>query len=119
MSSFLFDVVFSVVIQRSIENREVFLTWCTYTSRLPRERPKGAEKSEGPLARVKLTVWRILSADNAGIVSLSSERLTKMIAVVVEVWKKLCPTVSKIKTGTMSMPARNAQLKRVGVEASG
>ena len=53
-----------------------------------------------PLARVRRSVWGMLYADDAGIVSKSAEGLTKMI-VIVTIFEETVLTVSENKTETM------------------
>ena len=49
-------------------------------------------------------VWGILYADYACTILQSSQGLTKMMKVIVEVWKVFALTVSAKKTETMCMP---------------
>ena len=54
-----------------------------------------------PLACVRRSVWGMLCADDAGIVSKSAEGLAKMMAVIVTVFEEAGLTVSEKKTETM------------------
>ena len=54
--------------------------------------------SSDPLACVPRAVWGMLSGDDAGIVSMSPEGLTKMMTVIVTVFEVGGLTVSEKKT---------------------
>ena len=57
------------------------------------------------LDRVRRTVWGMLYADDAGIVSRSPARLARMMTVIVEVFGAFGLTVSEKKTETLLMRA--------------
>ena len=60
-----------------------------------------------PLACVRRSVWGMLCADDAGIVSKSAEGLAKMMAVIVTVFKAAGLAVSETKTETMLLRTPN------------
>ena len=64
-------------------------------------------KDEEPLACMRTAVWTIFFANHAGIVSKSAEALAKMMTVTVTIFEASCPSVSKKKTETMRIKARD------------
>ena len=68
---------------------------------------------------VRRTVWGILYADDACIVSRSPQGLGKMMEVVVEVCRAFALTVSAKKTETMCMPPPRTPRTMVRIEAAG
>ena len=68
---------------------------------------------------VRRTVWRMLYANNACIVSRSPQGLAKMMEVIVEVCRAFALTVSVKKTEIMCMPPPRTPWAMVQVEAAG
>ena len=67
-----------------------------------------------PLERARRTVWGMLYADSAGVVSRSQEGLTRMMTIIVEVFGGFGQTVSEKKTETLMMRAPEKQPKKGG-----
>ena len=67
-----------------------------------------------PLERARRAVWGMLYADDAGVVSISQEGLTRMITTIVEVFGEFGPTVSQKKKETLLMRAPEKQPKKGG-----
>ena len=67
----------------------------------------GAGRVEEPLACVRRALCGMLYADDAGIVSKSTEKLAKMMTVIVTVFKAAGLTVSENKTGAMLLQTRD------------
>ena len=57
------------------------------------------------LEHVRRAVWRMLYADDAGVVSRSQEGLTRMMTTIVQVFGAHGMTVSEKKTETILMRA--------------
>ena len=74
-----------------------------------------------PLACVRRSVWGMLYADDAGIVSKSAEGLAKIMTVIVTVFEATGPTVSEKKTETMLLRTPNQAIRTspLVVEAAG
>ena len=68
---------------------------------------------------VRRTVWGMLYADDACIISRSPQGLAKMVEVIVEVSRTFALTVSAKKTVTMCMPPPRTPRTMVQVEAAG
>ena len=66
------------------------------------------------LERARRTVWEMLYADDAGVVSRSQEGLTRMMTTIVEVLGEFGLTVSEKKTETFLMQAPEKQQKKGG-----
>ena len=64
-------------------------------------------------------VWGMLCADDACIVSRSSQGLANMMEVIVEICRAFALTVSAKKTETMCMPPPRTPRTMVRVEAVG
>ncbi|CAB1120646.1 unnamed protein product [Ectocarpus sp. CCAP 1310/34] len=62
---------------------------------------------ETPLDRVRWTIWGMLHAHDAGVVSRSAEGLARMMTIIVEVFGEFGLTVSEKKTETLLMPAKD------------
>ena len=65
-----------------------------------------------PLERARRAVWGMLYADDAGVVSISQEGLTRMMTIIVEVVGAFGLTVSEKKTETLLMRAPEKQSKK-------
>ena len=74
-----------------------------------------------PLARVRRSVWGMLYADDASIVSKSAECLAKMITVIVTAFEAAGLTVSEKKTEPMLLRTPNQAIRTslVAIEAAG
>ena len=84
--------------------------------------PKEPPMSMGPeptLDYIRRSVWGMLYADDACIVSRSPEGLAKMMEVIVEVCRPFALLVSVRKTETMRMPPPRTPRTMVQVEATG
>ena len=68
---------------------------------------------------VRRSVWGMLYADDARIISGSPQGLAKMMKVIVEVCRAFALTVSAKKTDTMCMPPPRIRRTIVQVEAAG
>ena len=68
---------------------------------------------------VRRTVWGMLYADDACIVSRSPQGLAKMMEVIVEIFRAFALTVSAKKTETMCMPPLRTPRTMVQVEDAG
>ena len=66
------------------------------------------------LELARKAVWGVLGADDAGVVSRSPERLTRMMTPIVEVFGSFCLTVSENKAETLLMWASEKQPKKGG-----
>ena len=77
--------------------------------------------NEVPMACVLRTVWGMLCADDARIVSGSAEELAKMMTVIVTVFETAGLTVAKRKTETMLLrtPGQTSLAPPLVVEAAG
>ena len=77
--------------------------------------------NEVPIACVLRTVWGMLCADDARIVSGSAEELAKMMTVIVTVFETAGLTVAKRKTETMLLrtPGQTSLAPPLVVEAAG
>ena len=64
-------------------------------------------------------VWGMLCADDACIVSRSSQGLANMMEVIVEICRAFALTVSAKKTETMCMPPTRTPRTMMQVEAAG
>ncbi len=58
---------------------------------------------EAPLEKVRRAVWAMLYADDAGVLSRTSEGLARMMAVIVETCQEFGLTVSESKTESMRL----------------
>ena len=63
----------------------------------------GRPRKEGTLEMVRQAVWGMLYADDAGVVSLSSRGLTRMMGVIVVACQEFGLTVSEKKTEAMHL----------------
>ena len=70
-----------------------------------------------PLERAPRAVWGMLYADDAGVVSRSQERLTRMMTIIVEVFGEFGLIVSEKKTKTLDAGTREAAEER-GITAT-
>ena len=68
---------------------------------------------------VRRAVWGMLYADNACIVLRSSQGLTKMLEVIIKVYRASSLSVSAKKTETICMPPPRKSRTMVRVEAAG
>ena len=77
--------------------------------------------NEVPMACVLRTVWGMLCADDARIVSRSAEELAKMMTVIVTVFEAAGLTVSERKTETMLLriPGQTSLAPPLAIEAAG
>ena len=108
-----FAAVLTVVLQR-FSGDTVILVEMVHLNELPTSMgPKSA------MNYVRRAVWRKLYADDACIVSRSSQGLAKIIEAIVEICRAFVSTVSAEKIETMCMPPARTPRTMVGVEAAG
>ena len=85
--------------------------------------PEGVLDADGTGAgyvlRVRRTVWGMLYADDACILSRSPQGLANMMEVIVEVYRAFALTVSAKKVETMGIPPPRTPRTMVRVEAAG
>ena len=74
---------------------------------------------EPAMEYVRLMVWGMLNADDACIVSRSSQGLAKMMEVIAEICRVFALNVSANKTKTMCAPPPRTPPTMVQVEAAG
>ena len=67
-----------------------------------------------PLERARRAVWEMLYADDAGVVSKSLEGLTRMMTIVVDVFRAFGLTVSEKNKQVLLMRASEKQPKEGG-----
>ena len=109
----IFAAVLTVVLQRLSEDT-VILAELVHL-----KEPPMSMGQEPAMEYVRHPAWGMLYADDASIVSRSSQGLAKMMEVIVEVCRAFAPTVSAKKTKTMCMPPPRKQRTMVRVEAAG
>ena len=65
-----------------------------------------------PLERARRAVWGMLYADDAGVVTISQEGLTRMVTLILDVFGAFGLTVSEKKTETLLMRAPKKKSKK-------
>ena len=116
LSPLLFNIFFAAVLTvvlQKFSEEAVFLAEVMHLKESP--------TSMGPKPTMdynRRAVWGILYADDACIVSRSSQGLAKMLEVIVEVCRAFALTVSAKKTETMCMPPPRTPRTMVQVEAA-
>ena len=117
LSPLLFNIFFAavltVVLQRFSEKPAILAELVHLNE------PQTAMGPEPAIDYVRRVVWGMLYADDACIVSRSSQGLAKMMEIIVEVCRACALTVSAKKTGTMCMPPTRTPRTMVQVEAAG
>ena len=117
MPAVLFNIFFAtelnVILQRFSEEPAIL------TELVHLKEPSTSVGPEPAMDYVRRAVWGILYADDARIVSRSSQGLAKMMTVIVEVCRAFTLTVSAKKTETMCMPPPRTPRTMVRIEAAG
>ena len=108
-----FAAVLTVVLQRFREEPAIL------AELVHLKEPPTSMGPEPAMDYVHRTVWGMLNADDACIVSRSPQGLAKMMEVVVEVCRAFALTVTAKKTETICMPPRRTPRTMVQVEATG
>ena len=102
LSPLLFAIFFAadflVALQRFSEDPDIQTDLVHLRERPAKVRPETA------MEYVRLAVWGMLYADDAGVVSRSPQGLERMIATLVDVFGAFDLTVFEKKTETMSLP---------------
>ena len=105
LSPLLFNIFFAaaiiVVLQRFVED-PLIVSDLVYLDDAPKGED-GRARKEGTLEMVRRAVWRMLYADDAGVVSTSPRGLTRMMGVIVVACQEFGLTVSEKKTEAMHL----------------
>ena len=113
-----FAAVIIVVLQRFAE--DPLIVWdLVYLDDAPKGKD-GTPRKEGTLENVRRAVWGMLYADDAGVVSTSPRRLTRMMGVIVVTCQEFGLTVSEKKTEAIHLwsPPHTAS-NALRIEAAG
>ena len=117
LSPLLFNIFFAavlnVVLQRFSEEPAIL------AELVQLKEPSTPMGPEPAMDYVRRTVWAMLYADDACIVSRSPQGLAKMMEVIVEICRAFALTVSAKKTETMCMPPPRTPRTMVRIEAAG
>ena len=113
LSNIFFAAVLNVVLQRFSEEPTIL------AELVHLKEPSTSTGPEPAMDYVRRAVWGMLYADDACIVSRSSQGLAKMMEVIVEVCRAFALTVSARKTETMCMPPSRTPRTMVRIEAAG
>ena len=108
-----FAAVLTVVLQRFSEDTVIV------AELVHLKEPPTSMGPEPAMGFVRRTVWGMLNADDACIVSRSPQGLAKMMEVIVGVCRAFALTVSAKKTETMCMPPPRTPRTMVQVKAAG
>ena len=108
-----FAAVLNVVLQRSSEESAIRIELVHLKERSTSTGPKPA------MYYVRRAVWGMLYADDACVVSRSSQGLAKIMEVIVEVCRAFALTMSAKNTETMCMPPPRTPQTMVRIEAAG
>ena len=105
LSPLLFNILFAaviiVVLQRLAED-PLIVSDLVYLDDAPKGED-GRPREEGTLEMVQRTVWRMLYADEAGVVSTSPRGLTRMMDFIVVACQEFGLTESEKKTEAMHL----------------
>ena len=96
--SIFFAAVIIVVLQRFAEDPLIVSDWCTR-----RCAEDGKPREEGTLGMIRLAVWGMLYADDAGVVFVSPRGLTRMMDVIFVACQGFRLTESEKKTEVMHL----------------
>ena len=117
LSPLLFNIFFAtvlnVVLQRFSEEPAIL------AEMVHLKEPSTSMGPEPAMDYVRRTVWGMLYADGACIVSRSPQGLAEMMEVIVEACRAFALTVSAKKTETMCMPPPRTPRTIVRIEAAG
>ena len=105
-----FGAVLNVILRRFSEDTVII------TELMHLKEPQTSMGPKPATDHVRRTVWGMLHADDAYIVSRSSEGLAKMVEITVEVCRAFALTVSAKKTETICMPPPREPRTMVRVE---
>ena len=108
-----FAAVLTVVLQKFSEEPAIL------TELVHLKEPPTSMGPEPAMGYVRRAVWGMLYADDACIVSRSSQGLAKVMEVTVEVCRAFAVIVSAKKTKTMCMPPPRTSRTMVRIEAAG
>ena len=108
-----FAAVLNVVLQRFSEERAILAEVAHL------KEPSTSMGPESAMDYVRRAVWGMLNADDACIVSRSSQGFAKMMEVIVEVCRAFALTVSAKKTETMCMRSPRTPRTMVRIEQAG
>ena len=97
----LFTAVIIVILQRFAED-PLIVSDLVYLDDAPKGED-GRPRKEGTLEMVRRAVWGMLYAGDAGVVSTSPRRLTRMMGVIVVACQEFGLTVSEKKTEAMHL----------------
>ena len=111
--SIFFAAVLNLVLQRFSEEPAIL------AELVHLKEPSTSIGPEPATDYVRRAVWGMLYADDACIVSRSSQGLAKMMEVIVKVCRAFALTVSAKKTETMCMPPPRTPRTMVRIEAAG
>ena len=105
LSPLVFNILFAAVIigvlQRFAED-SLIVSDLVYLDDAPKGED-GRPRKKGTLEMVRRAVWRMLYADDAGVVSTSPRRITKMMGVIVFACQEFGLRVSEKKTEAMHL----------------
>ena len=107
-----FTAVLNVVLQRFSEDQAIL------AELVHLKEPSTSMGLEPAMNYVRRAVWSMLYANDACIISRSSQGLAKVMKVIVEVCRAFALTVSEKKTETMCMPPPCKPWTMVRVEAA-
>ena len=113
MFNVLFAAVLRVVLERFSEDAGILADLIHLHEQSSKVGPETA------LEYVRRTIWGMLYADDACIVSRSPRGLGRMMAVFVEVFGAFGLTISESKTETMCMPIPRASATKIVFNATG
>ena len=117
LSPLLFNIFFAavlnVVLQRFSEEPDIL------AELVHMKEPSTSMGPEPAMDYVRRAVWGMLYADDACIVSRSSQGLAKTMEVIVEFCRAFALTVSAKKTETMCMPPPRTPRTMARIEAAG
>ena len=117
LSPLLFNIFFTAVLNVALQTFSEEPAILTELAHL--KEPSTSMAPEPAMDYVRRTVWGMLYADDAYIVSRSPEGLAMTMEVIVEVCRTFVLTVLAKKTETMCMPSPRTPRTMVRIEAAG
>ena len=122
LSPLLFNIFFAaviIVVLRRFPEDPLIVSDLVYLDDAPKGED-GRPRKEGTLEMVRRAVWRILYADDAGVISTSPCGLTRMMGVIVVVCQEFGLTVSEKKTEAMHLRSHpHTASNALRIEAAG